>query len=262
MASGQPVTVDSLTDTGTVVTANPDGTLTRTVDSSPQRVKQNGTWVSIDTTLQAQGDGSLAPKAAATSVSFSGGGTDVMATLRDGADALGFTWPTTLPTPTVSGDTATYADVFPQVDLQLTADASGYSSILVVKTAEAANNPDLQNLTLGTQATNVTVTSTPDGGAQATDTASGAVVFHSDTATMWDSSTTGTTSATTMQSAPAAGRTRAAALRSAQAEHAASAQVGASGPGEGDGQPWQAEAQPGQGAADLQEHPVSRVCRS
>ncbi|MET9073777.1 LamG-like jellyroll fold domain-containing protein [Streptomyces sp. NPDC004232] len=92
----------------------------------------------------------------------------------------------------VSTDTATYPDVLPGVDLQLTADASGYSSILVIKTAEAAADAKLQNLALNTTSTQLKLATTPDGGAQATDAHTGKTVFHSDTALMWDSSGTKT----------------------------------------------------------------------
>ena len=200
-ASGQPVTVDSLTDTGTLVQANPDGTLTRTVSSMPQRVQQNGTWVPIDTSLSLQ-NGTLAPAATTTATSFSDGGTTSMAGLSSGGDALGFTWPSALPTPVVTGDTATYPNVFPNVDLQLTADPSGYSSVLVLKSAAAASDPQLQNLSLGTSTTGVSLSSTSDGGEQAVDTKTGQTVFTSDTALMWDSSSTSTTTPTA-SSAPA-----------------------------------------------------------
>lgn len=223
-ASGQRVTVDRLTAESSTLTANPDGTLTRTDSSTPQRVKQNGAWVPVDTTLAEQQDGSYAPRAAATALSLSGGGSAPMATLKAGADSLGFTWPGTLPTPTVTGDTATYTDVLPQVDLQLTANATGYSSVLVIKTPEAATNPALQQLTLGTTATNLDVSTTSDGGAQAVDADTGTVVFHSDDALMWDSTPADPTDTVVMAAARAAGST---APQRARAEHSASGALGA-----------------------------------
>ncbi|MFJ7899251.1 LamG-like jellyroll fold domain-containing protein [Streptomyces sp. NPDC096198] len=186
-ATGKPVTVDQLTDTGTLVVANPDGTFTRTDSSMPQRTRQHGKWVPIDTTLVRRADGTWAPKAAVTDVAFSGGGSGALVTLRSGSDRLGFSWPDRLPEPVISGDTATYPDVLPQVDLQLTANASGYSSILVVKSRKAAADPHLRSLALNTASSHVEVTPTRDGGAQATDERTGETVFHSDTALMWDS---------------------------------------------------------------------------
>ncbi|WP_370063180.1 hypothetical protein [Streptacidiphilus sp. MAP5-3] len=188
--TGKPVTINSLTNTGTLVQANPDGTLTRTLSSMPQRVEQNSAWVPINTTLSEK-NGLLAPAATATTVSFSPGGTNTMATLGAGADTLSFTWPTALPTPVITGSTAIYPDVFPHVDLQLTANASGYSSILILKAPAAADDPQLKDLSLGTTTKNVTLSTTPDGGTEAVDSATKQVVFHSDTALMWDSSNTG-----------------------------------------------------------------------
>ncbi|MEU6070211.1 LamG-like jellyroll fold domain-containing protein [Streptomyces sp. NPDC047082] len=209
------MTIDQLTDTGSVVVANPDGTFTRTDSSMPQRTQLHGKWVPIDTTLVRRADGTWAPRAAVTDVAFSGGGSGALVTLHSGKDRLGFSWPGALPKPVISGDTATYPDVLPQVDLQLTADASGYSSILVVKSPKAAADPHLRNLELRTTASNLKLTPTRDGGAQATDKHSGETVFHSDTALMWDSAgRRGTSLAHT------------ATASSARTEHKAAAKVG------------------------------------
>ena len=216
-ATGQPVTIDQLTGTGTQVVANPDGTFTRTDTSMPQRVQQQGKWVPIDTTLVRQPNGTWAPKAAITQVAFSDGGSSTLVTMRDGADKLGFSWPGALPEPVISKDTATYPDVLPGVDLQLTADASGYSSILVVKTPKAAADPRLQSLALNTTSANLKLAATSNGGAQATDKHSGKTVFHSDTALMWDS---------TGQKTGATALARTATVSAARAEHTAAAKVG------------------------------------
>ncbi|MFJ6838086.1 LamG-like jellyroll fold domain-containing protein [Streptomyces sp. NPDC091209] len=216
-ATGKPVTVDQLTDTGTIVVANPNGTFTRTDSSMPQRTRQHGKWVPIDTKLVRRADGTWAPRAAVTDVAFSGGGSGALVTLRDGSDRLGFSWPGRLPSPVISGDTATYPEVLPQVDLQLTADASGYSSILVIKSPKAAADPRLDSLALNTRSAGLKLAPTRDGGAQAADRRTGRTVFHSDTALMWDS----------------AGRqpadkavARVASASSAGAEHQAAAKVG------------------------------------
>ncbi|MFE1880098.1 LamG-like jellyroll fold domain-containing protein [Streptomyces diastatochromogenes] len=216
-ATGKPVTIDQLTDTGTVVVANPNGTFTRTDSSMPQRTRQHGKWVPIDTTLVRQADGTWAPKAAVTDVAFSDGGSGALVTLRSGKDRLGFSWQGTLPKPVISGDTATYPDVLPQVDLQLTADASGYSSILVVKSPKAAADPHLRSLALRTTSANLKLAATRDGGTQATDRHTGKTVFHSDTALMWDSAG---------QKAAGAPLAHTATTSSARAEHKAAGKVG------------------------------------
>ncbi|MEW2118953.1 LamG-like jellyroll fold domain-containing protein [Streptomyces sp. NPDC005474] len=189
-ATGEPVTIDQFTDIGTLVVANPDGTFTRSDSSMPQRTLRHGKWVPIDTTLVRQANGTWAPRTAVTDVAFSDGGSGTLVAMRDGSRRLGFSWPGRLPEPVISGDTATYPDVLPQVDLQLTADASGYSSIFVVKSRKAAADPRLRSLSLNTTSSHVEVTPTRDGGARATDDRTGETVFHSDTALMWDSAGT------------------------------------------------------------------------
>ncbi|WP_256916835.1 LamG-like jellyroll fold domain-containing protein [Streptomyces hilarionis] len=213
------MTIDQLTDTGTQVVANPDGTFTRTDSSMPQRVRKQGKWVPVDTSLVRRANGTWAPKAAVTDVAFSGGGSGALVTLRSGADRLGFSWPGALPDPVVSGDTATYPEVFPGVDLQLTADASGYSSIMVLKTPKAAADPRLQSLAWKTTSANLKLATTSNGGVQATDKTTGKTVFHSDTALMWDSTGGG-------QKTGATALARTATTSAARAEHAAAAKVG------------------------------------
>ncbi|MEU4221869.1 LamG-like jellyroll fold domain-containing protein [Actinoplanes sp. NPDC026623] len=177
----------SLTDAYSTTSANPDGTLTAIYSSAPQRVRKDNAWVPIDTTLVRQKDGSYAPKAALSSLSISGGsGTDLLS-MKDGAKTLKFSWGKKLPAAVVAGDTATYPNVLPDVDLQVTADATGYSSMLVVKTPEAAANPALKQVDFGLTGTGVKLAETSNGGAEAVDTKSGERVFHTDTALMWDS---------------------------------------------------------------------------
>ncbi|GAA2913305.1 hypothetical protein Acy02nite_90600 [Actinoplanes cyaneus] len=186
--SREPVTVPTLADEYSTTSANPDGTLTKLTSSTPQRVDQGGKWVPIDTSLVKRTDGSYSPKAALSTLSIAADGSTKLLTIKDGPKELTFSWPEKLPKPSVAGDTATYADVLPDVDLQITADATGYSSIFVVKNAQAAANPDLQKLEFGLTGTGVKLAETRDGGAAATDTGTGEDVFRTGTALMWDSS--------------------------------------------------------------------------
>jgi hypothetical protein len=190
--TGRTVVVTAETNTGTLVTANPNGSFTVTVTSEPVRVRQHGVWVPIDPALISGPDGMLHAKATATAVAFSRGGTGPMVTMTSGADRLSFTFPYRLPRPAVSGPDATYGNVLPGVDLQLTANASGFSELLIVRTRAAAASAALRALRLHMTASGVTVHASSDGGAQAVDR-SGATVFHTDTATMWDSTATSTT---------------------------------------------------------------------
>ena len=203
VATRKPVVVSSETNTGTLVTANPNGSFTLTETSEPVRVRQDGTWVPINPDLVRGTDGSWHTVATTSDVAFSDGGSGAMATLASGGDSLSFTFPGALPKPAVSGPVATYRSVLPGVDLQLTANASGFSELLIVRDKAAAANPALRSLQLGMSTHGVTVSGTPDGGAQAT-TASGAAVFRTDTAAMWDSAPSGPAGTAKMSTAAAA----------------------------------------------------------
>lgn len=81
------VAVGVLTDEYSTTVANPNGSLTTIYSSSPDRVRQNGSWVPIDTNLVRHADGTIGPKAALAGVSFGAGGDRSLVTLRNGARA-------------------------------------------------------------------------------------------------------------------------------------------------------------------------------
>ncbi|MGW0934940.1 LamG domain-containing protein [Streptomyces sp. NPDC002666] len=184
--AGAPVEVLNLRDERSTTVANPDGTFTTTTAVQPVRTRKDGKWTDIDTTLVRQADGSYAPKAAVTAMSFSGGGTTTFGTIQKDGRALSLDWPEKLPEPTVDGSTATYADVLPGVDLKVSASAEGFSHLIVVKDAEAADNPELAELQLPVSTTSVDVQESADGGLTATDAAGGSV-FEAPAPLMWDS---------------------------------------------------------------------------
>jgi len=182
---GHEVTVDGATTPTELVTAMPDGSMTLTEDSLPVRTEQDGDWVPVDPTLRSDGDW-LSPAATDTHVRFSRGGDDALAQVRtDSGNWVTETWPDggALPVPRVDGATATYEDVLPDVDLRLTATASGMSEVLVVQSAEAAVDPDLQQVELELHGATLSTTQT---GSTAT-TADGSTLTSS-TPTWWDSS--------------------------------------------------------------------------
>ncbi len=196
-ASGTSVPVPADETANSTTVANPDGTLTYTATALPTQVQQSGSWVPVDTALRANSDGTLSPAAAESGVTFSGGGSTPLATLTNAAgQQYSLSWPTALPTPTLSGATATYPDVLPGVDLQMTATIfGGYTENLIVETAAAAANPALADIHFNTSTTNgLTLSQNAAGGIQATD-ASGTAVFTSPTPTVWS----------TPAAAPAAG---------------------------------------------------------
>ncbi|MBA8926786.1 hypothetical protein BC739_003992 [Kutzneria viridogrisea] len=186
--TGTAVEVADQTTQTRQVMANPDGTFTLHSTLSPVRVKRGTGWIPIDTTLASTSDGRIAPSAAAVDVSFSGGGTGPLVTLRNGAKAVSLSWPTALPTPTIAKDTALYPAVLPGVDLQVTAHADSYSEVLIVHDATAAANPALKAIHLTATGTGLTL-ATKNGGLSAQDS-TGTEVFHGPVPRMWDSTTT------------------------------------------------------------------------
>lgn len=184
---GRVEVMDRRTETSRALVSG-DGSATTEHYALPRWARStSGTWVDIDTNLRVAA-GVITPVAAALPVSFSNGGDGPLATIMDGTRSVSLSWPgRKLPKPTLEGDTATYPEVLGGVDLRLTALPSGFSEVLVVKSAEAAKNPALARLRFGLAAKGVTITQTADGGLVATG-AGGEPVFTSPRATMWDSS--------------------------------------------------------------------------
>jgi hypothetical protein len=204
-ASGKPVPVTADTTGTTDVVANPNGSFTMRSTLLPVRAKKNGVWVPIDTTLHANPDGTYSPAATTADVRFSGGGTAPMVTMADGTNTLALTWPTALPTPTVSGASATYTSVLPGVDLILTADAADYRQVLVVHDEAAAANPALAAIHLAATAHGLTLHTDTAGLLAATD-ATGKTVFHGSTPIMWDSTVNSRMGGTPSAADPGSGR--------------------------------------------------------
>ncbi|MEN8652372.1 LamG-like jellyroll fold domain-containing protein [Streptomyces sp. 21So2-11] len=186
--SGAPVEVLALRDERTETFANPDGTFTAKEYVQPVRTRKNGKWADLDTTLAKQINGSYAPVAATTGMAFSGGGSKIFATIERAGKTISLAWPHKLPVPTVEGSTATYANVLPEVDLVVRAENDGFSHLLVVKSAEAAANPELASIELPVETQGVELNKREDGGLVAEDTNTGGEVFEAPQPMMWDSS--------------------------------------------------------------------------
>ncbi|MEU8606657.1 LamG-like jellyroll fold domain-containing protein [Actinoplanes sp. NPDC048791] len=169
----------------------------------PVRVRRATGWVPIDRTLRLTADG-VTPVATSLDLRFSPGGTGELLSFGRDGKRVSLTWSQPLPTPVIAGATATYPEVLAGVDLRLTANADSFSEVLVVKTAAAAKNAALSQLQFDVAGHGVTLRQNADDVIQAVDS-QGAVVFVSDGAAMWDSSTAAT--ATSSRSAP---KTRAA----------------------------------------------------
>ncbi|MFD9222908.1 LamG domain-containing protein [Streptomyces sp. NPDC060064] len=168
--------------------ANPDGTFTQTTSAAPVRVRKgDGSWAGIDTSLEHTGNGRVRAKSTATGVSFSGGGVGSgMVNLEKDGKTLQLGWPGPLPEPKLDGDEATYAEVLPDVDLLLTATSTGFTQVLVVKTPDAAVNPELERLRMSVTATGVRMLPGEGGGLRFVDD-NGAKVFEAPAGHMWDS---------------------------------------------------------------------------
>ncbi|MFG2677364.1 LamG domain-containing protein [Streptomyces sp. NPDC048445] len=186
-ASGEPVEIPEARTEYATTAANPDGSFTLTQSTAPQRVRAgDGAWQDVDTTLVYRSDGSLGPKATVVDLAFSGGGSQNMIRLGSKQGSVSLGWPGALPQPTISGATATYANVMAGVDLELTATSEGYREILVVKTAAAAASSELERVTLSVAADGLQVVAGAGGGLRAIDE-NGNTVFNGPAGQMWDS---------------------------------------------------------------------------
>ncbi|MFC5724575.1 VCBS repeat-containing protein [Streptomyces gamaensis] len=171
----------------TTVYANPSGTFTTEEHVVPIRVRKNGALVEADPTLVRGGDGTVRPKAASVGLEFSGGGKGPMTTITRDGRSMALSWKGELPEPSLDGDTATYAEVLPDVDLKLRAAVTGFQQLLVVKSRKAAESSELRTLRFALDAQGVQVRADRDGNLKAVNPA-GQEVFTAPTPTMWDSS--------------------------------------------------------------------------
>jgi len=105
--------------------ALPSGELETEAYAGPVRVKQDGVWKDIDTSLSDTGS-DLTPAAAAADVAVSDGGDTDLASVAKGKESFGLGWEDKLPTPAVKDSTASY-DLGSGQTLSVTALAQGFS---------------------------------------------------------------------------------------------------------------------------------------
>jgi RHS repeat-associated protein/fimbrial isopeptide formation D2 family protein len=146
-ALGEPVEVTDARTESTSTLANPDGTLTLQANAGPIRLRRGADWTDVDTTLQDLG-GVVMPRAAKGNVRFSSGGNGELVSVGTGQRRFAVSWPHALPAPVLSGDTATYRDVRPGIDLVLRATRMGYAQTLVLR--ERPTSPVIFDLPLTT----------------------------------------------------------------------------------------------------------------
>lgn len=184
----RPVEVMSLRGESRDVFATPDGNLEAREYLRPVRARVGGEWKPIDTALTRSGDGDVAPKVSTIDLAFSGGGRAPLVRMKKAGRELALSWPGDLPAPELDGATATYGDVLPDVDLRMEAQEDGFTQLLVVKSAQAAQSEKLAELRLKLAADGMEVNSTADGGLQAVDQGAKGPVFEAPKPMMWDSS--------------------------------------------------------------------------
>ncbi|WP_258395306.1 MULTISPECIES: FG-GAP-like repeat-containing protein [unclassified Streptomyces] len=201
--SGEQVEVLSQRTEASQVFANPSGTFTEDRFATAQWARKGNKLVDIDTDLVKNADGTLSPKATGVGLEFSSGGGGPLATITRDGRSISLTWPTSLPAAEVDGDTVTYPDVLPDVDLKLRAGASGFGQLLVVKTAEAAANPELKDITYKMSTNGVDV-SADDAGNLSAKNPAGQELFTAPTPRMWDSTTNQIAARLAAADAPAA----------------------------------------------------------
>lgn len=169
--------------------ATPRGTLVVEEYVQPQWVRaEDGSWMDVDPTLEVTSDGSVEPRAATADMRFSGGGDQTpLAEMAVGGRSVGLWWPGRLPEPVVEGNTATYPNVAPQVDLQIVADVEGFTHLLVIRSPKALESPKVGEITLDTELAGVSLRENEAGAVEAVDKDSGQVLFTGPSPMMWDS---------------------------------------------------------------------------
>ncbi|MGI5145542.1 LamG-like jellyroll fold domain-containing protein [Plantactinospora sp. CA-294935] len=187
VACAEPVVVDGSQTEFSQVVAQPDGRFLFESAAVPQRTYRAGGWVDVDLGLVPAEGGLWRPAASVADVAFSAGGPGPLATLVSEGRTLVMSWPGgALPTPTVSGELATYPNVLPDVDLVVRATWTGFSHVFVVKSASAAANPAVRQIRFGLGG-DAQVLSGPDGGLRAV--VGSREIASAEPPVMWDSRT-------------------------------------------------------------------------
>ncbi|MFB6720832.1 RICIN domain-containing protein [Kribbella sp. NPDC056345] len=184
-AQAQRVELTHLRSETRQVFQEPSGLHTMEQFAYPVRARKGSDWVPVDTSLKLHPDGSVRPGAIVTELRLSGGGDGQLVALGKEDKQVRMGWKGRLPRPALAGDTATYPEVLPGVDLKVRVEAAGFQHLLVVKDREAAKNPALKKLRFPVSGTGLKVVTTPDGMTVATDSA-GKTLFTAAKAVMWD----------------------------------------------------------------------------
>lgn len=196
--TSKDVVVDAATTPTDMSVAHPDGTLTTTMSTEPVRMQTSAGWSDISTDLvRATEDGIsvLKPENVPVDITVGAGGTDRIASLDDkNGHSVTQSWPFgTLPEPLVEGNSATFRQVLPGVDLIQLAHKTGISQVLKIETAEAARDPRVAQMRIFLDSQNTVVEQNAEGELTAKGTDSGVVELSNSGGTWWDSSAQGAT---------------------------------------------------------------------
>jgi RHS repeat-associated protein len=141
-ASGQRVEVLSERSATSRTWALPSGGMESEASSAPVRFRDkaagNDGWRDIDTTLVLNSDGTVAPTAVPNAMQLAGAGdpagTLVSTTVGQQSLTLGAGVDQPLPAPVLTGSTATYPNVLPDVDVTVEVRPTGFQQLWVAKT--------------------------------------------------------------------------------------------------------------------------------
>ncbi|GLW35252.1 DNRLRE domain-containing protein [Actinoplanes regularis] len=195
---GGKVRVAAATTETSLTWANSDGSLSTQTDAGPSRFKQDGTWVDIDADLERQADGTVAAEAHPADLELFGGDTtatktqpgdrplisvDTPATMAGNAEqTISLDWKGSLPKPVLDGDTATYTDAKPGMDVVVETTAAGFRQHTILKSKQTGP----VSITLPIKLDGLTAKRTADNALEFLD-AKGAVVGTMPAPSMWDS---------------------------------------------------------------------------
>ncbi len=162
LRTGQPVELtDQRTETGQVF-ANPDGTKTMEQHSLPVRVRKGRELGCTRPVVAAARPTELIrPVATISPLVLSAGGDQNLVSIGKPGAQIRLGWPTPLPKPVLSGNTATYPSVFAGRRPADPAEVDRFSQLLVVQNREAAANPPLRTLSFPISADGLNLTVEP-----------------------------------------------------------------------------------------------------
>ncbi len=194
-SSGKMVNVTADTAENSITWANPDGSFTTQETGGPVRIADASTasgWRDINDTLVQNADGTVSPKSGYLPLTLSGAASaskvaqsGVVAVADGEGSTVKFGWGGAVPQPTLAGNTATYTNVEPNLNIVVTMTATGFEQFFVLTAPPTASE---LNLALPMSAPGLSSNARTDGGINFTDSAKN-LVGSIAPALMWDSRT-------------------------------------------------------------------------